>query len=57
MTAHKKRAKNVGGTMTPFTQNKMRSFEIGMSARAVCMNQYRKTHSKPAAAQSLARTE
>lgn len=34
--------------MTPFTQNKMRSFEIGMSASAVCMNQYRNTHRRPA---------
>jgi hypothetical protein len=54
MTAHKNKARNVGGTMMPFTQNKTRSLEIGISARAVCMNQYRKTQSSPAAILALA---
>jgi hypothetical protein len=49
MTAHKNKARNVGGTITPFTQNRMRSFEIGMSASPVCMNQYKNTQRRPAA--------
>jgi hypothetical protein len=53
MTAQRKRAKNVGGTITPLTQNRMRSFEIGMSAKAVWMNQYRNTQSNPAAVHPL----
>ncbi|RYF42938.1 MAG: hypothetical protein EOO38_19255 [Cytophagaceae bacterium] len=35
MTAHKNKARNVGGTTTPFTLNSTRSFEIGMSERPV----------------------
>lgn len=49
ITAHRNKAKNVGGTTTPLTQNNMRSFEIGMRARPVCKNQYRKTQRRPAA--------
>ena len=35
ITAHRKSARKVGGTMTPLTQNSMRSLRIGMQARIV----------------------
>jgi hypothetical protein len=50
MTAHRNRAKNVGGTTIPLIQKRMRSLEIGMRASAVWRNQYRNKQSKPAAA-------
>jgi hypothetical protein len=49
ITAHRNKARNVGGTITPFTQKRMRSFAIGINARFVWMNQYRKTQRRPAA--------
>lgn len=39
ITAQRKRAKKVGGTTTPFTQKRIRSFDMGIRARAVWQNQ------------------
>lgn len=35
MTAQRNRAKKVGGTMTPLTRKRIRSFLMGMQARIV----------------------
>ena len=53
ITAQRNRAKNVGGTMTPLTQNKIRSLEMGIRANPVWRNQYRKTQSRAAAVYTL----
>jgi hypothetical protein len=34
-TAQRNKARKVGGTITPFTQKSMRSFEIGINASPV----------------------
>lgn len=48
IAAHRKRARNVGGTITAFNQNKIRSFSIGIRARLVWIIQYRKKVRRPA---------
>jgi hypothetical protein len=50
ITAQRKRAAKVGGTITPLIQNNILSFVIGMSERPVWMNQYKKKQRSPAAA-------
>jgi hypothetical protein len=49
ITAQRKRARKVGGTMTALTRKRIRSFSIGMRARQVWQIQYRKMQSRPAA--------
>jgi hypothetical protein len=48
MTAHKNKARKVGGTITPLTQKRIRSFSMGISERKLWRNQYRKNESRPA---------
>jgi len=49
ITAHRKRATKVGGTMMAFARNRRRSFWIGIKERIVWIIQYRKKQSNPAA--------
>jgi hypothetical protein len=49
MTAQRKRARNVGGTMMPLARKRRRSFCIGINDKIVCSIQYRKKQSKPPA--------
>jgi hypothetical protein len=48
MTAHRNRARKVGGTITPLIQKRIRSFSIGMRERKVWQNQYKKSDKRPA---------
>ena len=48
ITAHKKSATKVGGTTIPLIKNNMRSFSMGMSDKALWINQYKKKERSPA---------